>query len=144
MAQLAGKRVQIHFHAEIADGLVVHARKNQLKQSLINLIMNGVESLEQKLVDALEPPLLRLDLLAYAEADLASIVIRDSGMGMTQRELARCTNPFFTTKSSGTGLGLAIAKQYIQENHGTLRIESALGEYTQITLSYRRVCLHET
>jgi CheY-like chemotaxis protein len=62
--------------------------------------------------------------------------VRDSGIGMDAATLARASEPFFTTKSSGhgTGLGLAMSKGFAEQSGGAMRIESAPGQGTTVTL----------
>ncbi|MBV9653562.1 MAG: PAS domain S-box protein [Acetobacteraceae bacterium] len=62
--------------------------------------------------------------------------VTDTGKGMTPDILARVTEPFFTTKprGKGTGLGLAMAKGFAEQSDGALKIESAPGQGTTVTL----------
>ena len=81
---------------------------------------------------------LTLRVSTAAEGDRVLITISDEGCGMNEKELRRCTDPFFTTKTKGTGLGLAVSKSYIEENGGILFIDSREREYTRITLEFPR------
>ncbi|KGP62151.1 histidine kinase, partial [Legionella norrlandica] len=71
------------------------------------------------------------------------ISIRDTGIGMSEETMARIFEPFFTTKpvGKGTGLGLSISYSIIQEHHGTISINSALGKGSEfiITLPIKHV-----
>jgi signal transduction histidine kinase len=60
----------------------------------------------------------------------------DEGRGMSERVLAQASEPFFTTKSPGeaTGLGLAMARGFAEQTGGGMRIDSAEGIGTTITL----------
>ena len=64
------------------------------------------------------------------------LVAADTGAGMTSMELARVTEPFFTTKplTRGTGLSLAMARGFAEQSGGRLAIESTLGQGTTVTL----------
>ena len=84
---------------------------------------------------------LLLKIVAHSNKSSAIITFTDQGMGMDENKLKRCTEPFFTTKGKGTGLGLALSKQYIEENGGTLLINSKEFDYTRIQLTFRRVIL---
>ena len=83
----------------------------QLKQVLLNLIMNAVQATEGegavyiRMVDA---------------RDNLRIEVRDRGKGVAPELQHQIFDPFFTTKESGTGLGLAIAANIVEQHGGTL------------------------
>ncbi len=60
------------------------------------------------------------------------VEIRDTGGGIAPEVIAQVCEPFFTTRPEGTGLGLAIAKRYIEQNGGSLEIDSRLGDGTTV------------
>jgi PAS domain S-box-containing protein len=62
--------------------------------------------------------------------------VADTGAGMDAATLARATEPFFTTKErgKGTGLGLAMASGFAEQSGGSMRIESAPGQGTTVSL----------
>ena len=66
----------------------------------------------------------------------AEIRIRDNGTGMPEEVAEKIFNPFFTTKpaNQGTGLGLAITSDIIRQHGGTIRVESEVGEYTEMII----------
>ena len=66
----------------------------------------------------------------------AEIRIRDNGTGMPDEVAEKIFNPFFTTKpaNQGTGLGLAITSDIIRQHGGTIRVESEVGEYTEMII----------
>jgi two-component system, NtrC family, sensor histidine kinase HydH len=63
-----------------------------------------------------------------------SIIVSDTGGGITQEDLPRIFDPYFTTKQSGTGLGLAIVHRIIEAHGGEITIESTPGEGTTAIL----------
>jgi signal transduction histidine kinase len=56
--------------------------------------------------------------------------IADTGRGMTEQELDRAFDDFFTTKPDGTGLGLSVVRRLVSDLHGVLRVTSELGRGT--------------
>jgi signal transduction histidine kinase len=117
----------------------VRTDRMQLELVLFNLALNARDAM---------PRGGRLRLEAAAE-DLAApnaeglpagryvrIRVGDTGAGMDAATLARATEPFFTTKEvgQGSGLGLSMAHGFAVQSNGALRIDSAPGEGTVVTL----------
>ncbi|MCW6506822.1 response regulator [Lichenifustis flavocetrariae] len=71
-----------------------------------------------------------------AQGEYVAIEVADTGIGMSQEVQARAFEPFFTTKAQGKGTGLGLAQVYgfARQSGGTVRITSAEGEGTRITL----------
>jgi nitrogen fixation/metabolism regulation signal transduction histidine kinase len=63
------------------------------------------------------------------------VEITDTGVGMDDEALGKIFEPYFSTKATGTGLGLTIAKRNIELNGGTIRVASARGVGTTVTLT---------
>lgn len=114
--------------------------RGRIKQVVVNLVMNSIDALSEKLErrGAASGEPLRLVLSAQAEGAFVFISIYDEGTGMSEEVQNSCTAPFFTTKVHGTGLGLALAQQFVQENEGTFTLESQPDSYTCATLKFRR------
>jgi signal transduction histidine kinase len=74
-------------------------------------------------------------LRTRANGDRVTIVIADRGAGIEPAHLAHVFDPYFTTKRGGTGLGLAIAKNIVEGLGGTIGIDSAPGEGTEIRIN---------
>jgi signal transduction histidine kinase len=60
------------------------------------------------------------------------IIVADTGSGMTQAELQRAFDDFYSTKPGGTGLGLSIVRRLIMDLSGALRVETAPGAGTRV------------
>lgn len=67
--------------------------------------------------------------------------LTDTGTGMDAATLARASEPFFTTKPAGqgTGLGLAMARGFVEQSGGALKVQSAPGQGTTVTLWFPQV-----
>ena len=55
------------------------------------------------------------------------IEVSDTGVGMSQAELDRAFEDFYTTKTTGTGLGLSVVRRMVMDLQGTLRVRTAPG-----------------
>ena len=58
---------------------------------------------------------------------MARIVVEDTGKGMSESELERAFQDFFSTKPGGTGLGLSIVRRLVTDAGGRLRVETSPG-----------------
>ncbi|SDK22853.1 His Kinase A (phospho-acceptor) domain-containing protein [Bradyrhizobium lablabi] len=89
-----------------------------LQQVLMNLVMNGVDAM-----DNVVPRNLSIRT-ALADADGIEVQISDSGTGIPNNKLASIFNAFVTTKPEGTGLGLPIARTILESYGGELWAEN--------------------
>jgi signal transduction histidine kinase len=103
----------------------VHVDPRELRKALLNLLLNGLEAL---------PPQGRLSVRTTYDAaeETVTLVIEDTGSGMTEEVQARAFDLFFTTKPEGTGLGMAITRSVIDLHGGTLDVQSAPGRGTRV------------
>ncbi len=134
------KNGKILLDTNVLDGMMIEANKNQIKQIIINILMNSIEAMERKIkeFDKKMDGKLTLRICGWLEENHVIITVRDEGIGMTPKELKRCTDPFYTTRATGTGLGLSLLKVYVEENNGILTIDSKQHEYTQITMKFKQ------
>ena len=131
------KQNKINLIIEKEGRHIVYADKDQLKQVFINILLNGYDSMiEKKRLN--ENAEMNMYIKLWVDKDYSVIQIKDEGIGMTEEQIERATEPFYTNKSQGTGLGLYLTKQFVEENGGTILIESSLSEFSQITLKFRR------
>ncbi|MFD2367541.1 sensor histidine kinase [Pseudoduganella sp. GCM10020061] len=81
-----------------------------------------------------------IDVVASWNGDRLGVMVRDNGRGIAPELLGRVFEPFFTTREVGKGLGLGLSISYsvIQRHGGTLRVESALGEWTRFIFDLPR------
>ncbi len=116
----------------------------QIRQVLLNLLINGVEAIGDRAgavtvsaaVRAISQEYLAGCLPASdtVPGDYAVIEVRDSGAGMDGETMARIFEPFFTTKPAGRGLGLAAVLGIVRAHSGALRVESAPERGTVFTV----------
>ncbi len=77
---------------------------------------------------------LSVTLTDTVEKDGIEIRVSDTGTGISKDDLAHIFDPYFTTKVSGTGLGLAIVHNIIEAHNGKIKVESLLGQGTDVTV----------
>ncbi|MGH7718127.1 MAG: ATP-binding protein, partial [Gemmatimonadaceae bacterium] len=65
---------------------------------------------------------------------VVQLTIEDTGRGMTEEELARAFDDFYTTKQGGTGLGLSVVRRLVLDLDGALRVSTKPGEGTRFEI----------
>jgi signal transduction histidine kinase len=105
----------------------IKADPSQLKQAFINLILNSLESIEDKG---------EITISVYQDKNRLKLAFKDNGKGMSEETKNKILTPFFSTKEGGTGLGLGIVERIIQNHKGEIKVESTLGKGTIFTLSF--------
>ncbi len=121
-----------------APGDYVEADPTQLRQVLINLVVNARDAMPEGgglMLSSSRRELNTRDAwsLGLPQAGLyAELSVRDQGEGMNAETRARIFEPFFTTKKlgEGTGLGLATAYGIVQQCGGAIAVESEIGRGT--------------
>jgi signal transduction histidine kinase len=127
----------IHLHVEVADDApAIFADASQMHHVLLNLCLNARDAMPSGGELWISARRLVSDGSdGVAAGTFCAIVVRDSGCGMDRATLARAFEPFFTTKGElGTGLGLSTVHGIVTQSGGHVRIESALGQGTTITV----------
>jgi signal transduction histidine kinase len=95
--------------------------RDRLKQALLNVAINGLESMPKGGEMAIE---------AVTANGEATISIRDSGPGISPDVMEQIYKMHFTTKDGGTGIGLHVARSVIQAHGGDIQVQSQLGSGT--------------
>ena len=108
----------------------LHADPEQLREALLNILLNACEAMEYS-------GSLRVEELLSGSGDgalFACIRVQDSGPGIPPEHLPDIFTPFFSTKEQGTGLGLPIAKSILEEHGGDIQVSSSPETGTVFTL----------
>jgi two-component system NtrC family sensor kinase len=108
---------------------MVLADADQIKQVLINLVLNAIQATQAGGVVTVVTRTIRRGDLTFGEFE-----VNDTGMGIPQERLEHIFDPFFTTKDRGTGLGLSIAHQIIMEHGGLISVDSKEGRGTSFVV----------
>ncbi|MBS1237643.1 MAG: two component system sensor histidine kinase, partial [Deltaproteobacteria bacterium] len=109
--------------------LTLMADHGQLYRAFLNIFINASQSMETGGT---------IDVQVHEDNQDLRVEVRDTGCGISQENLKRIFNPFFTTKDKGTGLGLSIVRKIIEGHKGTIAIESQEGKGTRVEISLPR------
>ena len=112
---------------------VVWGSEDQLKQAFLNLAINSLEAMPNGGVLRIRTEAPR-KTGSVGGANLAIVSIQDTGVGISQEQLGRLFDPFFTTRPKGTGLGLTIVQRVVQEHHGRISVSSVPGQGSTFTI----------
>ncbi|CAM2068346.1 PAS domain S-box protein [Sulfidibacter corallicola] len=104
--------------------------RQQITQGLLNLMLNSIESLEDR-------PSGKLTIGTHFANGEVLVQIIDNGNGMAPEELDRILDPVFDDRKSLPGIRLNATREIIKNNGGTLRIDSAPGKGTKATLRFK-------
>ena len=108
----------------------VHADLGQLRQALLNIVLNACEAMPRGGALTVATRLLEAEGRVQVE-------VADSGPGIAPEDLNRICDPFFTTKERGTGLGLSVVYGIVQRHGGKLGFSSVPGGGTRVLLEVR-------
>lgn len=103
---------------------IISGNYDALKQVFLNLILNATQAIDSNGGT--------LDIEVLADKNKLSVIIKDSGTGISGKNLKNIFDPFFTTKKEGTGMGLALTHNIIDEHSGKIDIESEPGIGTTV------------
>ena len=108
--------------ARCKDTYDVFMDADKLKQALINIIKNGIESISgDGAIDI---------ALTTKEKEWIGIKISDTGSGLTATEMRHIFDLDYTTKEKGLGLGLPLAYEIVKGHGGDIHVSSRPGEGT--------------
>ncbi len=97
----------------------VEVDEQQILQVILNIALNAIESMPQG-----GSLTFRTSKIETITGEAISITIRDTGSGISPKEIKNIFKPFFTTKERGAGLGLAICHRIIKEHGGNITAKS--------------------
>ncbi len=121
--QLSKKKVNI---IKDIERTLIFADKNQIKQILVNIILNSIEAIEEH----------GKIYISVSKTDTEAVIkIKDNGCGIAEEYMDKIFQPFFTLKAQGTGIGLAVTYKLVEENRGTICINSEKNRGTGVTIS---------
>ena len=139
LAQVTDHKSRIRFSLTLDDSLYIRGQRDLLRQALTNLLINSIWAVNEKRERGVPPDWNgTISGYTYEQGEWVDLAISDNGVGMSPEIVARCTDPFFTTKVAGTGLGLALVKQCVENSGGTMEIQSEEQVSTTIIIRFPR------
>ncbi|MGI8907109.1 MAG: sensor histidine kinase [Candidatus Sumerlaeaceae bacterium] len=124
--KLPGTEGDLEVEKNYADNLpLLMLDSNQLKQALLNLYLNARQAMPTG-------GTLRISLQPLSERNQVRLLVHDTGAGITEDDLKRVFDPFFTKRAKGTGLGLSITRRIIETHGGTITLSSDPGKGTTV------------
>ena len=118
--------------SEIEKDVIIEAHENKIAQVITNLLSNAINySLENN----------EVIVRVYREGHEVNLEIQDFGIGIDKRSKAYFERFYRVDKarsrdSGGTGLGLSITKHIVEAHHGTINVESNIGEGSLFKVSF--------
>ena len=124
------KKIKLERHYS-NNTVYVMADMEKLKIALLNIIINAVEAMEENEGT--------LSISLNTNNHQHSIYIRDNGSGLSEENISRLFEPYFTLKRNGLGLGLAYTLNILQSHKALVDVKSQQGKGTTFILSFDEI-----
>ncbi|EIJ81706.1 histidine kinase phosphorylating Spo0A [Bacillus methanolicus PB1] len=108
------------------EPVLVKCTKDQIKQVILNLTKNSIESMP-------DGGILKVEIIIENRSCI--IEVTDTGLGIAEEDLSKIFEPFYTSKDTGTGLGLVICKRIVDSFGGTIQILSNKQQGTKAVIN---------
>ena len=119
----------------VTENITVFGDKDEIHQIVMNLLTNALDAL----FDGGGGHRGSVEITFRETGDQVLFVVRDDGRGIAEDKIERVFEPFYTTKGSlGTGLGLPVVRDIARTLGGEVKLESALGTGTTVTVTLPR------
>ncbi len=97
-----------------------------LRSVFNNLLTNAMQAMETSGGN--------INMTISPEENFVKIEVADKGIGISEENLSKIFEPYFSTKETGTGLGLAIVQKIVEDHNGTIEVASNVNEGTKFTV----------
>ena len=121
-------KLQMKYPEDVA---YIMADRNKLKIAFLNIIINAVEATEEEKGE--------ITIALETKQKKHIVTITDNGCGISEENLSRLFEPYFTSKKNGLGLGLAATLNILQSHKAITDVQSKPGHGTCFSLEFERV-----
>ncbi len=122
------ENLKVHVDVELSGTLPpVMGDPEQLKQVFFNIVKNAMEAMDTGG---------DLRITARTNDDFVTMLFADTGVGISQQEISRVFQPYYTSKESGHGLGMMVVQRIMRDHGGQIGIDSQPGRGTVISLRF--------
>jgi signal transduction histidine kinase/methyl-accepting chemotaxis protein len=128
-------KIEQDYDTSIPNLLVV---PQDLSRVFLNLINNACYASNEKKIEKGANFMPILSVSSKLVGDNAEFRVKDNGKGISEENINKIFNPFFTTKPTGKGTGLGLSLSYeiiVKEHRGEIRVESVEGEYAEFIVT---------
>ncbi len=108
----------------------IMADKEKLKLALLNIVINAVEAMEEQTG--------KLSIAVQHINNNAVLTITDNGSGISEENISRLFEPYFTQKRNGVGLGLTFTLNILQAHKANIEVSSKPNKGTTFTITFPR------
>jgi polar amino acid transport system substrate-binding protein len=136
------KKNEISLNWNSHDVYYIMVDVNQLKQVVINLILNAIDAINERKSESFDGRDYMINIHTYRMNEQVCISIEDNGIGMTEEEMKNVFELFYTTKPGGSGIGLPLSRQMVEDNGGSIQINSEKYNGSNILITFEGV-FHE-
>ena len=114
-----------------AEQLIILADGEKLKIAILNILINAIE--------AMQPETGILNIYLKNLGEHSQLIIEDNGCGISNENLSRLFEPYFTAKRNGMGLGLAATLNILQSHKMEVEVQSKLNEGSSFIITFKNL-----
>lgn len=122
------RRQQVRIITSFFPKQKISGNAEALEQAFLNLAMNSLQAM---------PKGGELTFKIFSEDKYLAAIIKDTGRGISPKNLEKIFDPFFTTKRSGTGLGLAITYNILDQHQAKIEVKSIPNRGTEFKIFFK-------
>jgi signal transduction histidine kinase len=121
-------RIKIEFDPP-EDPITVPIDAAQIEDAVLNLILNAIDAIDRN-----GEVTVQVGQTEMGSESEAIVRVSDNGRGISEDDLVKVFNPFFTTRAGGTGLGLPAVRRIVRAHGGRVEVQSSLGQGATFTI----------